>query len=161
LVAANLAARAREEKGRRAAATDAGGWIFDRIVFTSIVKKVLENVPAHYLLRVHCPMHWRCHWPELDYYFGAHIQMIHKRERQYSGGDSSNRPHWRPPPSRPASVTHSVNFEQRFMPLSFSSAPGGITVRTPSRNQAPPGNYLLFVFNSQGVPSVAKIIGIG
>jgi hypothetical protein len=61
-----------------------------------------------------------------------------------------------------ASVTHSVNFEQCFMQLSFSASSGGIRVQAPSSaNLATPGNYLLFVFNSQGVPSIAKIIGIG
>jgi len=62
-----------------------------------------------------------------------------------------------------ASVTHSFNFEQRFMELSFTAAAAGVLkVQAPSsRFLAPPGNYLLFVIDSQGVPSVAKIVQIG
>jgi hypothetical protein len=62
-----------------------------------------------------------------------------------------------------ASVTHSLNFEQRFIELSFTTTTAGIlSVRAPSnRFLAPPGNYLLFVIDSQGVPSVAKIVQIG
>ncbi len=60
------------------------------------------------------------------------------------------------------SVTHSVDFEQRFMELPFTPAPGGVQVQAPSRAAlAPPGNYLLFVINNQGVPSEAKIVQIG
>ena len=61
------------------------------------------------------------------------------------------------------SVTHSCNFEQRFMELSFTApAAGVLTVRAPSsRALAPPGHYLLFVIDIQGVPSVAKIVALG
>ena len=61
-----------------------------------------------------------------------------------------------------ASVTHSFNFEQRFMELTFTPKAGGLSVQAPlSAALAPPGNYLLFVIDGQGVPSVAKIIPIG
>jgi hypothetical protein len=61
-----------------------------------------------------------------------------------------------------ASVTHSCNFEQRFMELSFTAAAGVLSVKAPSsRALATPGNYLLFVINSQGVPSVANIVALG
>jgi hypothetical protein len=60
-----------------------------------------------------------------------------------------------------ASVTHSFNFEQRFMELTFTSNVGGLSVQAPSSAAlAPPGNYLLFVIDRQGVPSVAKIVPI-
>ncbi|HJR17704.1 MAG TPA: galactose oxidase-like domain-containing protein [Gemmatimonadales bacterium] len=61
------------------------------------------------------------------------------------------------------SVTHSHNFEQRFMELAFTTGAAGVLdVRAPSsRFLAPPGNYLLFVISSSGVPSVAKIVQIG
>jgi hypothetical protein len=60
------------------------------------------------------------------------------------------------------SVTHSNNFEQRFMSLPFTAAAGGLAVQAPSSAAlAPPGNYLLFVINNQGVPSVAEIVQIG
>lgn len=61
-----------------------------------------------------------------------------------------------------ASVTHSCNFEQRFMELSFSSTAGGVSVQAPSSPAAaPPGNYLMFVIDKHGVPSVATIVQIG
>jgi hypothetical protein len=61
-----------------------------------------------------------------------------------------------------ASVTHSFNFEQRFMELTFTPNAGGLSVQAPSSAAlASPGNYLLFVIDKQGVPSVAKIVSIG
>jgi hypothetical protein len=61
-----------------------------------------------------------------------------------------------------ASVTHSFNFEQRFMELTFTPNAGGLAVQAPSSAAlAPPGNYLLFVIDSRGVPSIAKIVPIG
>src|SRR5207302_1447007 len=61
-----------------------------------------------------------------------------------------------------ASVTHSFNFEQRFMELTFTPNAGGLLVQAPSNPAlAPPGNYLLFVIDKLGVPSVANIVSIG
>jgi galactose oxidase len=63
---------------------------------------------------------------------------------------------------RLSAVTHAFNQEQRFIPLSFTPATGGINVTFPSSaNISPPGYYMLFLLNSAGVPSVAKIIKIG
>lgn len=60
------------------------------------------------------------------------------------------------------SVTHSCNFEQRFLELSFTAASGGVKVQAPaSAALAPPGNYLLFVFDNHGVPSIARIVPVG
>ena len=62
---------------------------------------------------------------------------------------------------RDSSVTHSVNFEQRRIPLSFSvnTSNNTITATAPTDpNVAPPGYYMLFVINSSGVPSVAKMV---
>ena len=57
---------------------------------------------------------------------------------------------------RPGSATHGFNFDQRFVPLSFTQTTGGLTVTAPANaNLAPPGYYMLFLVNSQGVPSVA------
>jgi hypothetical protein len=57
-------------------------------------------------------------------------------------------------------VTHAYDESQLISNLIFNdSVPGGLSVRaTTSRNQAPPGHYMLFILNAQGVPSVAKII---
>ena len=60
---------------------------------------------------------------------------------------------------RLSSVTHSVNMEQRFIPLSFSSGSGQLTVTAPANaNIAPPGYYMLFIIDNEGVPSLAKMI---
>jgi hypothetical protein len=63
---------------------------------------------------------------------------------------------------RLSAVTHAFNQEQRFLPLSFTAGTGGVNVTFPSSaNLSPPGYYMLFLLNSAGVPSVAKIINIG
>lgn len=60
------------------------------------------------------------------------------------------------------SVTHSCDFEQRFMALSFTPTAGGLSVKAPtSKNAAPPGYYMIFAINKLGVPSIAKIVRIG
>jgi YVTN family beta-propeller protein len=59
------------------------------------------------------------------------------------------------------STSHSFNMEQRFLDLPFAVSGAHLTVQPPSRaGDAPPGHYLLFVFNSAGVPSVAKILSM-
>lgn len=60
------------------------------------------------------------------------------------------------------SATHTVDFDQRFLPLSFTSKGTALTVSMPASAQvAPPGFYMLFAFNKDGVPSVARIIRLG
>jgi Galactose oxidase-like, Early set domain/Calx-beta domain len=62
---------------------------------------------------------------------------------------------------RLSSVTHAFNMDQRFSRLSFSQVAGGLNVLAPSDpNLAPPGHYMLFILNGNGVPSVAKIIQV-
>jgi galactose oxidase len=59
------------------------------------------------------------------------------------------------------SATHAFDYTQRFMWLTFAPTTGGITVTAPSnRNVAPPGWYMLFILNGNGVPSKAKLIRI-
>ena len=66
---------------------------------------------------------------------------------------------------RPGSVTHSVNFEQRYVSLTFtagSAGDGQLSVAAPSGGTiAPPGWYLLFLVNDGGVPSVAAWVHVG
>jgi len=64
---------------------------------------------------------------------------------------------------RIGSVTHSFNQNQRLNYLTYSvSGSGALSVTAPaSANLAPPGDYLLFVVDTRGVPSVAKIVRIG
>lgn len=59
-------------------------------------------------------------------------------------------------------VTHAFNVGQRLNHLPVVSQTGQtITVTTPANsNLAPPGHYLLFVFNGNGVPSVGTIVHI-
>jgi Concanavalin A-like lectin/glucanases superfamily/Galactose oxidase-like, Early set domain/Glyoxal oxidase N-terminus/Purple acid Phosphatase, N-terminal domain len=60
---------------------------------------------------------------------------------------------------RLGSVTHGFDENQRFLELAFQSNAGSLTVTGPANaNVAPPGNYMLFILNSAGVPSVASII---
>ena len=60
---------------------------------------------------------------------------------------------------RLGAVTHSVNMEQRYVPLSFSRGSGSLTASIPANvNVAPPGFYMLFIVDAAGVPSVAKMV---
>ena len=60
---------------------------------------------------------------------------------------------------RPASVTHSVNFDQRRIPIPIIIGKRGMRVNAPASSSiAPPGYYMLFVLNDKGVPSVAKMV---
>jgi hypothetical protein len=57
------------------------------------------------------------------------------------------------------SVTHTFNMSQRFLPLSFTTGSGSLTVTAPvNSNLAPPGNYMLFLVDTNGIPSVAAIV---
>jgi hypothetical protein len=54
-------------------------------------------------------------------------------------------------------VTHAYNLNGGYVPLQFSQGSGGLTVTAPANaNLAPPGKYMLFIVNSNGVPSVAS-----
>jgi Domain of unknown function (DUF1929)/Glyoxal oxidase N-terminus len=60
------------------------------------------------------------------------------------------------------SVTHTVDFNQRCVALSFEQRGDTVSLAAPvSGHVAPPGFYMLFVFDKQGVPSVAKMIRLG
>ena len=62
---------------------------------------------------------------------------------------------------RLSSVTHAFNQNQRINHLHFTPTPDrdGLYITTPANaNLAPPGHYMLFILNEDGVPSVARII---
>src|SRR5215467_3087144 len=60
-----------------------------------------------------------------------------------------------------SSVTHGFNMGQRINRPAFSQASDGLNITAPSNaNTTPPGYYMLFVLNSNGVPSVASIVRI-
>jgi hypothetical protein len=62
---------------------------------------------------------------------------------------------------RLGAVTHSVDMDQRYVPLSFTAGSGTLTATAPANaNIAPPGPYMLFVVDSAGVPSVAKMVTV-
>jgi galactose oxidase len=60
------------------------------------------------------------------------------------------------------SVTHSNNFDQRYVDLAFQSdGTSGLNATSPPDfNHTPPGWYMLFILNS-GVPSVAAWVQVG
>jgi hypothetical protein len=59
------------------------------------------------------------------------------------------------------SVTHSVSMDQGFLDLGFTGSGSMLNVAGPTRaTDAPPGYYMLFVMNSEGVPSTARIVHI-
>jgi hypothetical protein len=62
----------------------------------------------------------------------------------------------------PAAVTHATNPNPRIVPLHSAPVGDGLDLVAPANaNIAPRGWYMLFVVNSQGVPSVASWIHIG
>ena len=57
--------------------------------------------------------------------------------------------------------THQADMSQHFVPLSFTTGSGSLTVQAPASGAyAPPGNYMLFIVNSSGVPSVASMVHV-
>ncbi|WP_257458983.1 galactose oxidase-like domain-containing protein [Archangium lipolyticum] len=59
------------------------------------------------------------------------------------------------------SVTHAFDQNQRFLKLAFSQTNGGLSVTAPASNlTAPPGYYMLFIVDGQGVPSVARMVRV-
>ncbi len=62
---------------------------------------------------------------------------------------------------RPAAVTHSVDMAQRMITLDVTAQPDGLTLTTPrDATVAPPGYYMLFVLDADGVPSVASWVRV-
>jgi hypothetical protein len=63
---------------------------------------------------------------------------------------------------RLSAVTHANNMDQRLNYLPFSATGAStLSVTAPvNRNLAPPGHYMLFLLDQNGVPSVAKIVQI-
>lgn len=65
---------------------------------------------------------------------------------------------------RLASVTHAFNMDQRLNALQFtsSSTTTSVDITAPANpNLAPPGNYMLFIVDSTGVPSIGSIVQLG
>src|SRR5205823_3795580 len=57
----------------------------------------------------------------------------------------------------PAAVTHSFDENARYVPLTFSAGSGALQVQAPANtNLAPPGPYMMFIVDTNGVPSLAS-----
>jgi hypothetical protein len=56
-------------------------------------------------------------------------------------------------------VTHDFDQNQRFLFLNFTQGSGSLTVQAPAQaNLAPPGYYMLFLVDTNGVPSIASFV---
>ena len=63
---------------------------------------------------------------------------------------------------RPSAATHAIDMNQRYVPLQFTRSGTTVTATAPaSGGIAPPGDYMLVVKSSAGVPSVASSVRIG
>jgi Galactose oxidase-like, Early set domain/Bacterial Ig domain len=62
---------------------------------------------------------------------------------------------------RLGSVTHSNNMEQRYIPLSYTGGATSLAATAPANaNIAPPGIYMLFIVDANGVPSIARMVSV-
>jgi galactose oxidase len=62
---------------------------------------------------------------------------------------------------RLGSVTHAFDANQRANTLTFSRGSGSVRVTTPANaRRAPPGHYLLFLLNRNGVPSAGRVVRV-
>jgi hypothetical protein len=62
---------------------------------------------------------------------------------------------------RTGATTHFFDQNTQYVPVSFQQASGGLTLTAPPNgNVAPPGYYMLFLVNSNGVPSIAPIVQV-
>jgi hypothetical protein len=62
---------------------------------------------------------------------------------------------------RLGSVTHAFDANQRANTLSFTKTASAVKVTAPTTGKrAPPGHYLVFILNRNGVPSVGKVIKV-
>ena len=75
---------------------------------------------------------------------------------------SADRPITRATLVAPGSVTHAIDMNQRVLELPITASGGGLyTVGGPSTSAAaPPGDYMLFLLNDLGVPSIASWVRI-
>lgn len=61
-----------------------------------------------------------------------------------------------------ASVTHTTDWNQHFMELSFTRNGDTLTINTPASTAIAPENYyMVFIVDANGVPSEAKIVKLG
>ena len=59
-------------------------------------------------------------------------------------------------------MTHAFDMSARANTLTFTRTDTGVNVTAPAGpTLAPPGHYLLFILNRNGVPSTGKIVRVG
>jgi galactose oxidase len=62
---------------------------------------------------------------------------------------------------RLGAVTHAFDAGQRANKLTFTATPTGVDVTAPARAEsAPPGYYLVFILNRNGVPSKGQVVKV-
>jgi len=62
---------------------------------------------------------------------------------------------------RTGAVTHFFDQNTHYVPLTFGQTTGGLSLTAPANgNLAPPGYYMLFLVNNNGVPSIASMVQI-
>ncbi len=62
----------------------------------------------------------------------------------------------------PGATTHSNDMHQRAIKLKVQTNTNGLTATVPASSAlVPPGYYMLFVLDSEGIPSVARFVRIG
>lgn len=74
---------------------------------------------------------------------------------------SSDRPVARAVLVSPGATTHGNDMNQRHVELAISPTAGGVIATAPTTSVAPPGWYMLFVLDANGVPSVARWVRVG
>ena len=62
---------------------------------------------------------------------------------------------------RMSSTTHTVNTDQRRIPLAATLVNGAYDLPIPAVDYVVPGNYMLFALSGIGTPSIAKVVRIG
>jgi hypothetical protein len=62
---------------------------------------------------------------------------------------------------RTGAVTHAFDMNQRLLVLDFAADERSLVVKAPATNNlAPPGDYLLFVVDVDGVPSMGSFVRV-
>ncbi|MEV6654196.1 galactose oxidase-like domain-containing protein [Streptomyces sp. NPDC051219] len=97
---------------------------------------------------------------------GARPQITSVIDSQWTYGDTQritvNRPIAKAELIRPAAVTHSSDPNQRFVDLPLTVDGNNIDLNVTSNpNLAPPGWYMLYAVDANGIPSVAKWVHLG
>ena len=90
------------------------------------------------------------------HHLGAHPGRLRRSVHRRIGRDERHERRAGGARARPPTP---IDMHQRLVPLAMSPVSGGYALTAPaSANIAPPGYYMLFLVNSDGVPSMARMI---